>query len=101
MKKTSFSGAVLVLVREQPGQTISEIARAGASWKEHVSLLFTHPAVARALALGRVDFRTSLSEKIEQDIRAASSLGYIFRDSSEHVRITSTGQNLLREHDLG
>lgn len=95
-KKTPPCDAVLMLIREKPGRTRSEIAKEAASLRCIFSLLFEKPSAALSL-LGEHGDRTKSPETgAEHSVNAADNDGYVEEGSDGTFRITAAGREWLR-----
>lgn len=95
-RRIPFCDVVLMLIREKPGRTRSEIAEEAASWRLVPSLLPEKPSAALSLLRERGNFTKELAQSAEESVNAAYSNGYADADSAGAYQITTAGREWLR-----
>jgi hypothetical protein len=94
--KIPFCDVVLMLIREKPGRTRSEIAEEAASWRLLWSLWPKKFSAAVSLLGQRRDFTKALDREAEESVNASCSSGYAVEGTDGTFMITTAGQEWLR-----
>jgi hypothetical protein len=98
IKRVPFCDVVLMLIREQPGLTSTEITRQAASSATIRSLLSRKPTAAISLLIERLNMTQTLDRGVADAVSAATTRGYVAADHESCYRITPAGQTWLMEN---
>jgi hypothetical protein len=95
-RRVPFCDVVLMLIRDKPGRTRSEIAEEAASWRLVWSLMPEKPSAALSLLRERGNLAKGLVQEAEESVNAAYANGYADEGSDGAFRVTAAGQEWLR-----